>query len=121
MQQMCQALQFRQPPASHHSYSVRFRPVSWLPFNGEVAHAVRTVLSRTPGSVVLDVAGVSAIDAAGIGELVRAYNIATASNVALRIVNANSRVREMLERVGLFGRLNAVSVTTRRGCPASDR
>jgi anti-anti-sigma factor len=68
---------------------------------------VRTLLRRGERRIVLDLAGVSRIDAAGIGELVRAYNIAIASNGALRIVNTTPRVREMLERVGLFDRLNA--------------
>jgi anti-anti-sigma regulatory factor len=56
---------------------------------------------------VLDLAGIARIDAAGIGELVRAYNIAIARDGALRIANTNPWVREMLERVGLFDRLNA--------------
>ena len=55
----------------------------------------------------MDLAGVSTIDAAGIGQLVRAYNIATASQGALRIVNTSSRVREMLERVRLFAHFTA--------------
>jgi anti-anti-sigma regulatory factor len=56
---------------------------------------------------VLDLAGVPGIDAAGVGELVRAYNVARAGNGALRIANTNRRVRAILERVGLFERLNA--------------
>ena len=41
-------------------------------------------------------------DAAGIGELVRAYCMAAAAGGNLRIENARGRVRRMLEVVGLL-------------------
>jgi anti-anti-sigma factor len=75
----------------------------------ELAQMVRGRLCRGERRIVLDLGRVSRIDAAGIGELVRAYNIATAGSGALRIVNTNPWVREMLERVGLFDRLDAGS------------
>jgi anti-anti-sigma factor len=103
----CDASTFGQPPRSQHSFSVRLEDSPRLAFNGELPHIVRTRLRRGERRIVLDLAGVSRIDAAGIGELVRAYNIALASSGAVRIVNTSPRVREMLERVGLFDRLNA--------------
>jgi anti-anti-sigma regulatory factor len=45
---------------------------------------------------------VSRIDAAGVGELIRTFNMAAAMSGALRIVNATAWVREMLERAHLF-------------------
>jgi anti-anti-sigma factor len=78
-----------------------------LPSNGELSHMVRSLLRREERRIVLDLGGVSEIDAAEIGELVRAYNTAIAGNGSLRIVNTNPRVRETLERVGLFGRLES--------------
>jgi anti-anti-sigma factor len=55
--------------------------------------------------------GVSRIDAAGVGELVRAYNMGSAVNGVVRIENASARVRKVLELVGLF------SLLTRGGDP----
>jgi anti-anti-sigma factor len=100
----CEADTLEQQSRSQNSYRVRLEDWPRLPFNGELLHMVLTLLRRGGRRIVLDLAGVSRIDAAGIGELVRAYNIATAANAAFRIANANPRVREMLERVGLFDR-----------------
>jgi anti-anti-sigma factor len=68
---------------------------------------IRAHLRRGERTIVLDLARVSRIDAAGVGELVRAYNMATRAGGTLRIVHATSWVREILERVGLFGVLSA--------------
>ena len=107
-----------QPPPLQQSYSVRLDDTKWFPFKGELPHIVRARLRRGERTTVVNLAGVSSIDAAGIGDLVCAYNIAIASNGALRIANTNPRVREMLERVRLFDRLDAGD-TRHRG--ADDR
>jgi anti-anti-sigma factor len=77
------------------------------PDGRELRGRVRTLLRRGDRHILLDVGRVSQIDAAGIGELVRAYNMATAVDGSLRIVGATGSVREILERVGLFGLLSA--------------
>jgi anti-anti-sigma factor len=76
-------------------------PLSW-PVMGELRHRVHSILRRGAKTIVLDLSGVSRIDAAGVGQLVRAYNVAVAAECALRLVHAPVRVREILERVGLF-------------------
>lgn len=73
----------------------------------DVRHRVRSLLRRGERVIVLDLTRVSSIDAAGIGELVRAYNMAVAMQRELRIVRATRRVRELLERTGLFVRLTS--------------
>ena len=73
----------------------------------ELRERVRTLLRRGDRHILLDLSRVSQIDAAGIGELVRAYNMATAMDGSLRIVGATGAAREILERVGLFGLLSA--------------
>ena len=103
----CRALTFGEPLPSQHSYSVRLNDCLRLPLKSELPSMVRTLFRRRKQRIVLDLAVVSRIDAAGIGELVRAYNIAIASHGALRIAHTNPRVREMLEGAGLFDRLNA--------------
>ena len=63
---------------------------------------------------MLDFTGVSSIDAAGIGELVRFYNLTAAANGMLRIVHVRSRVRELLHRVALLELLEADGVAAIR-------
>jgi anti-anti-sigma factor len=70
--------------------------------DGALRHNVRALLRRGERIIVLDLTRVSRIDAAGVGELVRAYNMAIAENSVLQIVNAAAWVQEILERVGLF-------------------
>ena len=103
-----EAVTFEQPAwLQQQSYTVRLEDWPQLPFNGELPYMVRALLRRGNRRIVLDLAVVWRIDAAGIGDLVRAYNIAIAANAALRIANTTPRVRAMLERVGLFDRFDA--------------
>ncbi len=92
---------------SREGYSVRVEGKPWLPADGQVPCMVATLLGWGERQIVLDLAGVPKIDAAGIGELVRAYNTAAARDGALGIANPNPRVRKTLEVVGLFDRLSA--------------
>jgi anti-anti-sigma factor len=64
-------------------------------------HHVRALLRGGEQTIVVDLARVSRIDAAGVGELVRAYNMAVAMNGTLRIERVTTRVRAVIERVGL--------------------
>ncbi len=73
-----------------------------VPVTHDVRHNVRGLLRRGEREIVLDLAGVSRIDAAGIGELVRVYNMTMAVNGFVRIVHASGWVRELLERVGVL-------------------
>lgn len=77
------------------------------PVHEELRHDVRTLLCRGERSLVLDLQRVPTIDAAGVGQLVRAYNMTRSVNGTLRIKHAGPRVREMLVRAGLFDRLSA--------------
>jgi ABC-type transporter Mla MlaB component len=77
------------------------------PVDRGVGARVQSLLQRGERSIVLDLGRVASIDAAGMGELVRAYNLAAASDARLRISNTPARVRHLLERVGLFSRLSA--------------
>ena len=79
------------------------------PLTGELRHRVHSLLRRGARTVVLDLAAVARIDAAGVGQLVRAYNVAVAAECVLRLAHTPARVREILERVGLFSLFNGVS------------
>jgi anti-anti-sigma factor len=75
------------------------------PGGGELRHAVHDLLRRGERAIVVDLAGVSRIDAAGVGQLVRAYNVTRAAHGTLQIRHAPERVRAMLERARLLGLL----------------
>jgi anti-anti-sigma factor len=76
------------------------------PITGELRHRVLTLLRRGGCTIVLDLSRVSRIDAAGVGQLVRAYNVTVAANGTLQLVHATAWVRDILERVGLFDLLS---------------
>jgi len=72
------------------------------PLNGALRHNIGALLSRGRRIIVLDLSAVTRIDAAGVGELVRAYNMTTAAGGVLQISRATRWVREILRRVGLL-------------------
>ena len=77
-----------------------------LPLDGMVRRQVRALLDHGERIIVLDLAGVSRIDAAGVGELVETYNMAVGAAGVLQIVHATAWVRHILELVGLFAILS---------------
>jgi anti-anti-sigma factor len=77
------------------------------PATGDLLRRIELLLKAGERAIVLSLAGVTDIDAAGIGALVRARNLAEASGGRFRVVNAAGRTREMLARTGLLGILKA--------------
>lgn len=73
-----------------------------MPVNRALSDNVRALLRQGERVIVLDLADVTDIDAAGTGELVKAFNVTAAVNGRLRITNANPWVREVLVRAGVF-------------------
>jgi anti-anti-sigma factor len=67
---------------------------------------VDALLGRGERQIVLDLAGISAIDAAGIGELIRAYHTTIAAGGVMRIARARGRVRLVLKFVGVLNLLS---------------
>jgi anti-anti-sigma factor len=76
------------------------------PLNGELRHRVLALVRNGKRTIVLDLAHVPRIDAAGVGQLVRAYNLTVRKNGMLTIVHATAWVREILHRAGLFDLLS---------------
>ena len=72
------------------------------PTNGNVRRQVQALLGQGQLRIVLSLAGVTDLDAAGIEELVQVYNATLAAGGALRIADARARVRELLRRVALL-------------------
>jgi anti-anti-sigma factor len=76
-----------------------------VPVNSELRHEIRSLLDDGVRAIVLDLANVSDIDAAGVGEIVHLHNLAAASNGTLQIVNSTAKVQYILDRVGLWNLL----------------
>ena len=93
-------------PCSSHTVVLYLQGPLRIPLNGELKRNVRMLLRHGTRFVVLDLSGVPKIDAAGVGELVRVFNLTTSAGRVLRVVGATAWVRKILERVGLFGILN---------------
>ena len=73
-----------------------------VPVSRALRDKVRAWLRQGQRVIVLDLAQVTRIDAAGVGELVRAFNLAAAVNARVQITNASPWVREVLDRAGVL-------------------
>jgi anti-sigma B factor antagonist len=73
-----------------------------VPLRSDLRARVEGVLGRGCRRILLDLSGLLAIDASGIGELIQAYNTTMSEGGVLRIVGANRRVRRLLEISGVF-------------------
>ena len=83
------------------------------PVSQALRNKVHDLLRGGERRIVLDMSAVSNIDAAGVGELVRTLNMATDMNGILRIANATSWVRQLLERAHLLDLLGETHVRQR--------
>ena len=71
------------------------------PVSPSLRQDVLARLARGERTLVINLAGVNDIDAAGVGELVRIFNMAIAEGAVLRLTHVAPRIREMLRRLGL--------------------
>jgi anti-anti-sigma factor len=94
-------------PCSRNTRLVYAQGPLRVPLGHDWQDTLRAYLRRGDRVFVLDLTRVTSIDAAGVGELVRAHNLTAAASGSFAIVNANAWVREMLDRAGLSGVLNA--------------
>jgi anti-anti-sigma factor len=72
------------------------------PIESELMRRVNAVLRGGARRVRLDLSRLSGIDAAGVGELVVAFNAAKAAGAVLDISHPNRRVRRILEVTGVY-------------------
>jgi anti-anti-sigma factor len=84
------------------------------PVPATLRHDVQRLLDGGQRLILLDLSCVPEVDAAGVGEVVRAYNMATAARGALSVGRTADRVAELLDRAGLLQKLSHVAA-----CPAS--
>ena len=93
-------------PRSPQTCALYVDDILRAPLGGELRHRIRALLGRGERTIVLNLARVRKIDAAGVGELVRAYNMVVAAGGMLRIERASKWIREILDRVGLINVLS---------------
>jgi anti-anti-sigma factor len=79
------------------------------PVTSGVSRMVEARIRRGERDVLLDLSQLTDIDAAGVGELVRAFNAVQASGGAVRIAHANRYVRQLLQVAGLFTMLGGTT------------
>jgi anti-sigma B factor antagonist len=76
------------------------------PVRADLRRRVRGLLARGRRRILLDLAKVTDLDAAGVGEIVRIYTLANAAQGDLWIENAAGRTRRLLDHAGLFDLLS---------------
>ena|SRR5215211_2483337 len=73
------------------------------PLSDELRRQVQALLDDGARHIVVDLAGVAAVDAAGVGELTAVYNAVNAAGGVLHVIHLQSRPRHVLAVVGLLG------------------
>jgi anti-anti-sigma factor len=99
-------MRFLFPPCSHLSILHVERTLR-APVDSELSRNVEGLLDRGKRWVLLDLSRLADIDAAGVGELVRAFNTTTAAGGVLRITHPTRRVRRLLQTAGVLELLSA--------------
>jgi anti-anti-sigma regulatory factor len=79
------------------------------PVHGDLSRRVGSLLASGERQIELDLTRLSDLDAAGIGELIVAFNTATAACGTLQVTQPSRRVRTMLEAVGVLPLLSSGS------------
>lgn len=90
-----------------HSAVIYVEGVLRAPLNGELSQQVQARLCRGAPLIRLDLSRLSALDAAGVGELVRVFNMTSAAGRALEIAQPSARVTQLLDLAGVLSILAA--------------
>ena len=77
------------------------------PVDSTLIQRVQTRLFRGERRILLNLSRLTAIDAAGVGELIQAFNATRAAGGELRVAHATSRVFRFLEVAGVLRFLTA--------------
>lgn len=80
-----------------------------LVYREEAAALSHAVAETQPGMLVLDLAGVEAIDSAGLGELVAVLQMTQARGGSLKLAGPTMRVRSLLQLTNLTSILEVYS------------
>ena len=72
------------------------------PVSSELRGNVEGLIGRGVRRIRLDLSRLSEIDAAGVGELVRAFNATSAAGGVLQVAHVTRRVRQLLDVTGVL-------------------
>jgi len=72
------------------------------PVTSELRQSVEALIGRGVRRILVDLSRLSEIDAAGVGELVRAFNATSAAGGVLQIRHVTQRVRQLLDVTGVL-------------------
>jgi len=73
-----------------------------VPVSSDLRQRVEAMLRRGKRRIVVDLSRLSAIDAAGVGELVGTFNAAREAGGVLQVAHASRRVRHLLHITGVL-------------------
>ena len=77
------------------------------PVRRELRRNVEALLNRGERRILVNLARLTDIDAAGVGELLRAYHTTRAMGGVLQLAHARGHVRHLLDVTGIMARLGA--------------
>lgn len=77
------------------------------PLRPELRRHVEALLNSGERRILVNLARLTDIDAAGVGELARAYNTTSAMGGVLQVAHARGHVRRLLDVAGILRRLGA--------------
>ena len=63
----------------------------------QLRQIIRDVLDRDEKKIVLNLAGVSYMDSAGVGELVASYTTAESRGASMKLLNLTAKIRDLLQ------------------------
>jgi anti-sigma B factor antagonist len=69
---------------------------------GYLREEIRSLLSRGAKNIVLNMSGVGYVDSAGLGELVGLYTTAANRGSSLKLLNLQSKMRNLMEVTKLY-------------------
>jgi anti-sigma B factor antagonist len=70
--------------------------------SGKLRESVRDVLAKGSKKLLLNLAAVSYIDSSGLGELVSTYTTASNQGAAVKLLNVQSKVQDLLQITKLY-------------------
>ncbi len=70
--------------------------------SGKLRDTVRNLLSNGVTKMLLNLGGVSYIDSSGLGELVSAYSTASSKGCAIKLLNVQAKVQDLLQITKLY-------------------
>jgi anti-anti-sigma factor len=80
-----------------------------VPLGAELRRSVQAGLRNGSRRILLDLSGVSDVDAGGVGNVVEVYNLTAAAHGTLQIAEPRAHVRKLFDQAGLLDLLSADS------------